>query len=102
MDGIENPHIFVYEKDFQRSVEEVAQSFGWATYHTYDSRRSTAGFSDHTMVRQGRLIFAELKTQKGIVRKSQKEWLDMLREVEHLEVYLWRPSDWPLIESILK
>ena len=93
---------YQYEKDFQKGVEDYAQLCGWAFYHTYDSRRSNAGFPDLTMVRKDRLIFAELKSPRGKVRPAQVEWLKMLHDVPHIEVYLWRPADWDDIEKILR
>ena len=93
---------YVYEKDFQRAIEEYAQLCGWAYYQTYDSRRSNAGFPDLTLVRGNRLIFAELKSPRGKVRPAQVEWLARLDQVPAVEVYLWRPSDWPDIEKLLR
>ena len=81
------------ETQFLRSVVSVAEDGGWLVYHTYDSRRSQAGFPDLVMTRAGRTIFAELKSQKGRVKAAQQEWLDALDKTEGLEVFLWRPSD---------
>ena len=81
------------ETQFLRSVVSVAEDGGWLVYHTYDSRRSQAGFPDLVMTRAGRTIFAELKSQKGRIKAAQQEWLDALDKTEGLEVFLWRPSD---------
>lgn len=88
------------EKELQDLVEELARRLGWLVYHTYDSRRSAAGFPDLVMVRHGRLIFAELKRQQGRVTPKQREWLQRLEVVSQLaggdlvEVHEWRPTDW--------
>jgi hypothetical protein len=52
-------------------------------------------------VEQKRLIFAELKREKGKLSESQKV---VLAELETLgvEVYVWRPSDWDTILELLK
>lgn len=92
----------IVEKQFLAQVRALAQIRGWREYHTYDSRHSTAGFPDLCMVREGRLIFAELKTEKRAVTKEQLRWLDDLDDVECCEVYVWRPSDWDDIVEILK
>ena len=92
---------YILEKDFQQTVVDYAHLCGWKTYHTYDSRRSDAGFPDLTMVRGTRLIFVELKSHKGKTNTAQDEWLDALDHVPHVSVYLWRPVDWPEIERIL-
>ena len=81
------------EDTFQTSVIQIAKDTGWMLFHDYDSRRSTAGFPDLVMTRDGRTIFAELKSQKGRVKAAQQEWLDALDKTEGLEVFLWRPSD---------
>lgn len=67
---------------------------GWRIYHTRDSRGSYSGFPDLTMVRGPRLVFAELKSDRGIVSSEQAEWLAALRRVEVVEVAVWRPEDW--------
>lgn len=82
----------VSEKDWQAQVLTIARTAGWMVFHPFDSRRSTAGFPDLTLVRGPRLIFAELKTQKGRVSVEQQKWLDALREAS-AEVFVWRPSD---------
>lgn len=106
--------VAVKEKEFQRAVIELAEAWGWRCYHTHDSRGSQPGFPDLTMVRRQRLIFAELKSVDGNPTDEQTAWLtDLGRvadEIQHfvpgsppiLEVYLWRPSDWPEIEQALK
>ena len=86
-------YYYLSEEEFMRSVMKIASECGWRVYHTRDSRRSQAGFPDLTLVRTGKIIFAELKSQKGRIRKEQQEWLDRLRENGHVDVYLWRPSD---------
>ena len=85
--------INITEKAFLAFVTDVANAGSWLTYHTYDSRRSQAGFPDLVMSKNGRVIFAELKTQKGRIRKEQQHWIDVLTQNPSIEVYLWRPSD---------
>lgn len=105
------------EKQFQQLVLEAAQLLGWRAYHTFDSRRSQAGFPDLVLVRGGRLVFAELKTDDGSLAGDQHAWLNDLRQVAEaiadrlgarryrdgvgVEVYTWRPSDWDQIHRVL-
>jgi len=96
----------ISESDFQLTVIEYARLMGWKVFHPYGCehyRKNTPGYPDLTMVRNGRLLFVELKTQKGNVTDKQTEWLDALRTVESelLQVYVWRPSDWDTIYRIL-
>lgn len=99
------------EKQFEAAVREYAQLNGWLIFHPFDSRRSEAGYPDLTMVRDGRIVFAELKTDTGRVSKAQRRWLDALKVVEGnlfsvsdregFDVHVWRPADWWLIERVL-
>lgn len=90
-----------------QSVIELARACRWLAYHTHDSRRSAQGFPDLVMVRGDRLIFAELKSERGKLSPAQVAWLDALGEVEVADpsgvtVYEWRPRDWPAIEVVLR
>lgn len=78
---------------------EFARLSGWVLYHTHDSRRSPAGFPDLVLVRE-RVVFAELKAEKGRVTPEQLAWLGRLWQAG-AEAYLWRPSGWPEIERLL-
>lgn len=127
----------VSEKDFQKAVIEMAERLGWKVAHFHDSRRqvrerdgkvrtigdkAAAGFPDLVLVHRGestqtvprncRLVFAELKREKGRPSPAQADWLEalglvlarggaMIGQEERSSVYLWRPSDWPLIERVL-
>ena len=93
------------EKDFQERVCHLARLYHWRIYSIPDSRRvSMAGYPDLTMwnVQQKRLIFAELKREKGKVSESQKIVLSELGQLIQCEVYVWRPSDWDSIIDIMK
>jgi hypothetical protein len=100
------------ERQFQAAVVEYAEMMGWRVYHTFDSRRSASGFPDLVLVRERKLIFAELKADKGRVSQAQVEWLNDLAGVRTntrgdgfgsgIEVELWRPSDWPEIAECLR
>jgi VRR-NUC domain len=72
----------------------------WRHYHTRRSTGSVAGFPDLTLWRE-RVVFAELKTERGRVTRDQWAVLDGLRAAG-AEVYVWRPSDRPEIERILR
>jgi hypothetical protein len=91
----------------------------WRWYHTRDSRRSVPGFPDLVLVRPPRLLFVELKTERGKLTADQVAWLEDLEMVSAtfvgrawdppadplpppVEVYVWRPSDRPEIERILR
>jgi hypothetical protein len=88
------------ESQFQAAVVEYAERLGWLAYHTHDSRRSNPGFPDLVLARRGRLIFAELKTEKGRLSTAQVDWLRAIEDAS-IEVYVWRPSLWHEIEGVL-
>src|SRR4051812_42146788 len=90
------------ESSFQDQVVVLAKLFRWRDYHTFDSRRSNPGFPDLVLVRDTRLVFAELKSERGKVRACQQDWLAELAFVPCVETYLWRPSDWDSIVNTLR
>lgn len=83
------------ELELQRNVIELMKLTGWLHYHTFDSRRSAAGFPDIVAVslQQRRVIFVELKTEGGSITTDQKVWLEWL-EAAGQEAYVWRPRHW--------
>ena len=101
----ENMDRDITEKQFEAQIKDLAKLFGWKYYHTWRSIHSPAGFPDCVMVRNGQLIFAELKSEKGKLTPEQDEWLDALIGVakhtnfQEIQVYLWRPH---MIEEIVK
>ena len=121
------------EAELQRAVIDLARGLGWGTtrsarkdlleqaeqlgveppsldgliYHPRYSLGSEPGWPDLTLIRRQdrRLVFAELKTEKGRLSSRQSEVLDLLNLLatpfdltakDHpcfLEVHIWRPSD---------
>lgn len=89
------------EAEFMQAVIRLAELCHFMVYHTYDSRRSNPGFPDLVLVKDGRLIFAELKTASGRLSQYQRQWLFMLGLVDGIEVAVWRPEHWPDIVNAL-
>ena len=98
------------ERSFQAAVVEYAKLNGWMVFHPYDSRRSEPGYPDLTMVRDGVLVFAELKVGKNKTTPAQKKWLEALHSVEEVSgigtatnvvVWVWTPEQWDTIERTL-
>jgi hypothetical protein len=99
------------EASFQSVVVEVARLAGWKVAHFRAARTSKgwrtpviadgAGWPDLCLARAPRLVFAELKSDSGKLRPNQSEWLDVLRLLPQVEVYLWRPADWDALVEIL-
>src|SRR5262245_3455118 len=92
----------ISEKEFMAVVIAEAKRRGWLFYHTFDSRKSAAGFPDLVLVRGCRVIFAELKPQNGRLQAPQLDWAEALSAVGGNVTYaLWRPADWPGIVRVL-
>ena len=80
---------------------DLAKRTGWLCFHVYDSRKSMGvGFPDLTLARGKRVVFIELKTEKGRLRPEQVKWGDTLRD-SVAEYYLFRPSDWNTVREVL-
>ena len=93
--------MFRNEKHFQGSIVSAARQLGWRAYHTYDSRRSAPGFPDLVLVRGRRIVYAELKSERGVMSAAQYQWLrDLVCAGQ--DVFLWRPSDWDAILAELQ
>src|SRR5262245_14067536 len=90
----------VSEKQFMADVIRFAHLRGWMVYHTLRSTGSTPGFPDLVLVRNDRVLYAELKSATGRLSSPQHGWLCQLQAAGQIAV-VWRPSDWPTIEHIL-
>lgn len=95
---------------------QAARWLGWQAWHFHDSRRivsrggrhiaigdrNAAGFPDLALAHPVHgFAVAELKTETGRLRPKQRVALAAL-EAAGVQTFLWRPSDWPLIEEFLK
>lgn len=109
------------EKQFQAAVIELARTCQWRVAHFHDSRREVKrrdgstriigdrdakGFPDLVLCRGPRLMFAELKAEKGRLSVEQNAWQEALLRVAmhavHVQVFVWRPSQWSEIEQVLR
>lgn len=102
----------MWERQFQQQVIELAQLLGYRVAHFRPALRQSgrwatpvaangAGFPDLVLVGRGRVIFVELKSERGRLTPAQSEWRDALIAA-HAEWYCWRPSDWQQIVEILQ
>lgn len=89
----------IKEKDWQAKVVRIATLNGWKHYHPPDNKpingriqKVVSGYPDLTLVRDGKIIFAELKRETGRLSDDQIDWLDELRKCG-IDCYVWRPSD---------
>ena len=99
------------EEGFLQAVLELAALRGWRSFHARPGRAlrgwrtavqgDGAGFVDLLLVRGGRLIMAELKSDRGRVSRLQHAWLAALRQTA-AEVHVWRPCNFPDIIKALE
>ena len=100
------------EAQFQRQVEDLAAIYGWqwmhirpglnqrGTWRTPISGAMGAGWPDLVLVKADRMIFAELKSERGKLTASQVKVLNALEATGH-QVFCWHPSDWDNIVEVL-
>lgn len=110
----------ITEAQFQAQIVDLAKMSGWLVHAErpaqYQSGRwathiqGMAGFFDLVMIRDGDVIFAELKVGKNKPSEAQNAWIDALAPALHLSrnplmpsvrAFVWRPADMPAIQRIL-
>lgn len=124
------PSAAITEAAWQKVVLDYAALTGWRRAHFRAARTERgyrtpveadgAGFPDLVLVRQPELLFVELKAERGRLSPDQSAWLADLQACAdsaapwlrredsphggnpRLEVYVWRPSDWPEVERRLR
>ena len=133
----------ISEAVFQRRVVDKARDLGWGVtlsarkamlvqvaayhveappldgliFHPRYSLGSEPGWPDLTLIRRRdrRLIFAELKSDTGVLSVRQTEVLELLRCLENgmpvvfgadlhptIQVFVWRPGDMDEIARVLR
>jgi hypothetical protein len=91
--GLANKLVSDYtERDLRQVIIDAAREVGWLVSFAWTSIHSPKGLPDLTLVNPPRLIYAELKSEKGKPTEAQQVWLDTLAQVPGVEVYLWKPS----------
>jgi len=93
----------VTEKDLREQIRTLCKLFGWRFLFTWTSIHSPKGMLDLFLINpeQKRVIFAELKSEKGKMTPEQQQVFDELKACGQ-EVYLWRPGDIEGIAEILR
>lgn len=98
-------HAVTPEREWQRVVINLAKAHGWLVSAMNDSRElwwgTDKGIPDLIMARRGRVIFAELKSERGQLSKEQEAWIAALR-LARIEAYIWRPRDEDLVNQVLR
>ncbi len=97
------PNLKITEKEFQSQVRDLSKILHVEKYyHPFLSKWSEKGYPDITIIKVPKLIFLELKTDKGKVTPAQQEWNDLLNQCKTIEAHIVRPSDFESIVSMLR
>jgi hypothetical protein len=82
------------EAELQEQVRLMCAQLGLYHYHPHDSRRSAAGWPDSVIISQRtrRIIFRELKTERGILTGEQKR-VGYLLVAAGEDWAVWKPHD---------
>lgn len=110
--GLMTLYDHISESVFTAQVIKLAQVFKWRVAHFRPAmdkhgrwktavQGDGAGFPDLIMVRQERVLVAELKSAKGKPSREQLLWISGFL-VAGVEAFIWKPSDINDIEEILK
>lgn len=101
----------ISEGDFLGQVIDLAHVYGWKVAHFRPAQTKYGwrtpvqadgkGFPDLVMLKPPRLVFAELKSEKGKLSPEQEGWLSLLKGIKGIEVYCWKPKDFESIVDIL-
>lgn len=88
------------EKQFsQQQLYPLIEMLGWHRYHTFRSQHSPPGWPDEALVRE-RLVFLEVKTEKGKLTDKQREWVGWL-DAGGAEVWVVRPRHLDALAKVL-
>jgi len=98
------------EEQFQQQVIDLARFLGYRVAHFRPAKTDKGwrtpvsadgkGFPDLFLVRPGRLIVAEIKSETGKLSPEQEAWLEAI-DAGGGEAYCWRPSEWDNIVEVL-
>jgi hypothetical protein len=111
-----DPVFRITERAFERQIIAYAELRGWRVFKDRATNmprsckvckapirtaRNAAGLPDLILVRRPRVVWAELKSERGKLSDEQRAWLMDLAACEQ-EVYIWRPSEWKDLERVLR
>lgn len=89
------------EKQFMAQVVKLAELFGWRCWHQRDSPGTRHGWPDLVCIRRPRVVFLELKSDRGRLTPEQAATIALLRACDQ-EAYVIRPGTWPVLETLLR
>lgn len=100
------PDATLTETDLQRRIIDLAMLRGWRVAHIRPARTVNGwrtpmeghpGLPDLILAKDGQVLLAELKTERGRLTSDQRAWLAAAGSCGRL----WRPGDWNDIAATL-
>lgn len=99
------------EATFTRAVIQMARLFGWRVAHFRPARTKDGGwvtpvqgdgkgFPDLVLLKQLRMVVAELKVRGNTVTPEQRSWIAAFMHA-NVSTFVWTPDDWEQIEKVL-
>lgn len=92
------------EANVQATIEEMAQWYGYLSWHDNFSRRNYSGWPDLALIgtKVQQMVFFEVKREAKAAKPSveQVHWIRSIRATG-VHSYVVKPSDMDLIEHIL-
>lgn len=98
------------EQEWQTQVLDLAHLYRWMAHHTRPAlnRRGQwatpiqghPGFPDLVLCRGSRVLFVELKSERGLLTADQMAWRDRLLTAG-MDWRCWRPKHWPEVQATL-
>jgi 3',5'-cyclic AMP phosphodiesterase CpdA len=101
------------EKALSDNIVALARMLGYLVHRdpTWRATGADPGYPDLTLAREGKIIFVELKADKGKLTPEQMDWADAI-DGTHRDsgyemrpwYYVWRPSNWYAgeVEAVLR
>ena len=93
------------EAELQTNIIQLAKTYGWLVHHDLPAQtgkgawltrtQGDAGFPDLVLAKNGRVLFLELKSEKGKTTPAQDAWMHATGAL------LVRPSDLEYIAYLL-
>lgn len=90
------------EAQLRERVVVLAHAYGWKVFSLPISKtrrpvKNASGYPDLTLARYGRVLFIELKQEKGVLSEEQLRWM---RELP--DCFVIRPSNLPALDGMLR
>jgi hypothetical protein len=90
------------EAQWQAFVVDAARRvYGWHVIHVRNMLANDPGIPDLLMFRADRYLLIELKSERGRVSARQERWHEDAG-ASAVPVHVFRPSQWPELEEMLR